>query len=1059
MTIPEAQRPPLADVREGHLVTSLDHRSLGIGRLVRRAATSTVEFMRAPDDLESVSVQLRQLRRAEPPVGARAFWRAGGEWRHGRVEWTLPGQYRIRVSNGSFATLREEDLFIRAEGRTFDPGAYVRHLVIDPVRSYRIRSAWVEAWLAQSEATGGLDAVLSSAVNLHSHQLLVVSRVLHDPIQRYLLADEVGLGKTIEAGIILRQYLLEEPHGTVVVLAPAALIGQWEEELDTKHLVGDFPEARIEVIDVSRVKAYSDQGGVGLVIVDEVHRIAQTPAQAPFESVRRLAHRSERLLLLSATPILHNEQGFLAMLHLLAPDIYKLDEVEAFKRQLARRTDLGLLFYTFTAAQPDFQIRSQLSQLRQWFGEDEPLTELLDAASSLIALGGDVDPVERASAIQAIRVHLSETYRVHSRLLRTRRTEVAKTEHLTRGRTDPRLVPIVDDLRLPVLEHVDAWREALHEAAINSGHTLPRQLLAAVLPRAGSALWLLGALARFRLEGAPKDRVLAGLGSQIGERIRGLGLAEGERVVLESLVELLGTHMTPSQDDPRIAAVVNLSTERDVRGKSVAFSAFPKVAEMQAHALTLRHGLAAVAYFGHAVDVGVASGNLSRFREDPDCRFLVCDGLAGEGVNLQFADTLIHIDLPVMPNVVEQRIGRLDRYGFGGPIDSWVLCDGHELSLSDAWLTWLRDGFGVFRNSIASLQFITRAATDEALDTALADGATGLRSLANWLPDSLRAELQTIEERESLDAIEAVDQDASRVDRFLAADAEWRELLLTVEGVRTEYGLGRDRLRYNSGCARYTVAREHSAQGLQRWDAERLEGHFGDSLGVYGTFARDEALALPSTRIRRLGERFIDRLVDLTETDDLGRCFATWRSSVDDEVLLLQCDLRIAPSAKAEAAVRRVAHRYLPERHLTLYVDLQSGRPLNDTEVIELLGATPPRGDEIDLDLQGEAWPLTHLLRREDWDDACSRALEAALAAASSDGRVVQWIAHALRNVDADIHRSVLQQAARKGAEPDPADSVFTEARAAVAEAAPRLDACGVTLLAPQPPLAATRHE
>lgn len=1056
MASPKTQRPRATDVREGHLVTSLAHIHLGIGKLVHRAATSTVEFMRAPGDTESVSVRLGDLRRAETRLNARVFWQAGGEWRHGRVEWALPGQYRIRVSDGSLATLPEEDLFIRADVRGFGPGDYIRHLVVDPIRSYRIRRAWVQALRAQREATGGLDAILSSAVNLHSHQLLVVTRVLHDPIQRYVLADEVGLGKTIEAGIILRQYLLEEPDGTAVVLAPAALCEQWEEELETKLLVGDFPDARIDVIDVARVKAYSDLGGAGLVIVDEVHRIAQAPARAPFEAVRELAHRSERLLLLSATPILHNEQGFLAMLHLLDPGIYKLDEVEAFKHRLERRTELGLLFYTFTATQPDFQIRGQLSQLREWFADDEPLARLLRSALPLVAEGAEVDPVERASAIHAIRVHLAESYRVHSRLLRTRRTELAKTEHLTRGRTDPRVVELVDDLRVPVLEHVDAWREALHEAAVGRDDTLPRQVFAAVLPRAGSALWLLGAMARFRLDGASKARVLAGLGSQASDRIRELAVAEGEREVLESLIKLLGTHMEPSQDDPRIAAIVDLSTELDVRAKTVAFSAFPKVAETQADALTLRHGSAAVAYFGRAVDIDVARRDVGRFRDDPDCRFLVCDGLAGEGVNLQFADTLIHIDLPVIPNVVEQRIGRLDRYGVGGPIDSWVLCDGHEFSLSDAWLTWLRDGFGVFRNSIASLQFITPAATVEALDTALVEGAAGLRSLANQLPGRLRAELQTIEERESLDAVEAVDQDARRVDCLLAADAGWRELLLAAEGVRTEYGLGRERLRYNSGCARYTVTPERATEGTQLWDAERLERHFGDSLDVYGTFDRAEALAHPGTRIRRLGERFIDRLADVTQTDDLGRCFATWRPSAGDERLVLQCDLRVAPSDTATPVVRRVAHRYLPEHHLTLYVDLQSSALVDDTELLALLEATPARRDEIDLDLQGKAWPLTHLLWREDWEEACDRSLRAALAAASRDQRVVAWIADALRDVDADIQLIALQRAARTGAGPAPASSVYTGARAAVAEAAPRLDACGVTLLAPQPPIGAT---
>ena len=58
-------------------------------------------------------------------------------------------------------------------------------------------------------------------IDLEPHQVEVVRRVLQDPVQRYLLADEVGLGKTIEAGILIRQYVLDDPdRHQVVVLVP-----------------------------------------------------------------------------------------------------------------------------------------------------------------------------------------------------------------------------------------------------------------------------------------------------------------------------------------------------------------------------------------------------------------------------------------------------------------------------------------------------------------------------------------------------------------------------------------------------------------------------------------------------------------------------------------------------------------------------------------------------------------------------------------------------------------------------------------------------------------------
>ena len=88
--------------------------------------------------------------------------------------------------------------------------------------------------LATRGSSRGLPAVTSSVIEHHPHQLRIARRVLQDPVQRYLLADEVGLGKTIEAGIVLRQLLIDEPEAKAVVLAPTFLIPQWRRELDEK---------------------------------------------------------------------------------------------------------------------------------------------------------------------------------------------------------------------------------------------------------------------------------------------------------------------------------------------------------------------------------------------------------------------------------------------------------------------------------------------------------------------------------------------------------------------------------------------------------------------------------------------------------------------------------------------------------------------------------------------------------------------------------------------------------------------------------------------------------
>jgi ATP-dependent helicase HepA len=79
---------------------------------------------------------------------------------------------------------------------------------------HQARSEFVRHLVYQHQVNKGLPALISSSIELVPHQVAVVHRVLHDPFQRYLLADEVGLGKTIEAGALIRQFTLDEPENS-----------------------------------------------------------------------------------------------------------------------------------------------------------------------------------------------------------------------------------------------------------------------------------------------------------------------------------------------------------------------------------------------------------------------------------------------------------------------------------------------------------------------------------------------------------------------------------------------------------------------------------------------------------------------------------------------------------------------------------------------------------------------------------------------------------------------------------------------------------------------------
>ena len=90
------------------------------------------------------------------------------------------------------------------------------------------------AYKRVTRQAGGLKSLLSSRIDLHSHQAYVAGVVLLDSNRRYILADEVGLGKTIEAGIVMTDLLMQKPEARILVLCPSSLTHQWLSEIYSK---------------------------------------------------------------------------------------------------------------------------------------------------------------------------------------------------------------------------------------------------------------------------------------------------------------------------------------------------------------------------------------------------------------------------------------------------------------------------------------------------------------------------------------------------------------------------------------------------------------------------------------------------------------------------------------------------------------------------------------------------------------------------------------------------------------------------------------------------------
>jgi ATP-dependent helicase HepA len=204
--------------------------------------------------------------------------------------------------------------------------------------------------LLETREANGLGSFLGGRVRLFPHQLHVAERATADMPVRWLLADEVGLGKTIEAALIMNRLLHTQKIERCLVVAPEPLTVQWLGELWRKYhhvfTLLDGPRlADVErdfgagfnpfdvhrravialetLVQRSQLAAQAVDAGIDLLVVDEAQRLRRRPGhpgEPAYRAVAPIAGLGRHVLLLSATPLEDDAQGFFRLLQLLRPD-------------------------------------------------------------------------------------------------------------------------------------------------------------------------------------------------------------------------------------------------------------------------------------------------------------------------------------------------------------------------------------------------------------------------------------------------------------------------------------------------------------------------------------------------------------------------------------------------------------------------------------------------------------------------------------------------------------------------------------------------------------------
>ncbi len=548
----------------------------------------------------------------------------------------------------------------------------------------RARKAWLAYEAHALPIMESASALTSAKIDLLPHQVVLTHRIATASPRRYLIADEVGLGKTIETALILRELASRGELNRALMVVPAGLVNNWHRELNEVFNLdfevfgseGDITDRKtnafakhdrlIASVDTlkrpARIRRLLEAPRWDLVVFDEAHHLnayrlgGKVRKTENYKLAEALKDHTRDLLLLSATPHQGNHFQFWMLIQLLNPTLFNNPE-----DMVENRHRLNTVMFRRTKAdscQPDgsplFARRWVHTESFTMNDEErnfyEKLREYLEDGFDLARRNGNqgralgflmaIFQKIAASSFAAVQRTLKKRLlmlTLHEALLRDENLDIEGRERLTEearnliydqfalerdsmGRLE--VDRIVADLRYRLMRRLD--EEALEMASDPYGS----EYSAAHAEDAASAVVALH---------LPEER------ARITEL---LNLFPSERETkAQKLLDGLGTLWKQNSSEKIVIFATYLGTV-DMIAREIN-QTFPNQG-----VVVLRGG-----------DHGAKLAAERKFRQKEGPRVMVCTAAGREGINLQFARILFNFDLPWNPMDIEQRIGRIHRYG------------------------------------------------------------------------------------------------------------------------------------------------------------------------------------------------------------------------------------------------------------------------------------------------------------------------------------------------------------------------------------------------------------
>lgn len=594
-----------------------------------------------------------------------------------------------RVANELLYRHDEPRLQIVEQGRpwSFDGDGHLFRLVSE---AHRIRLAHL---------FDPVLAVHTSLVDPLPHQITAVYEAMlpRQPL-RFLLADDPGAGKTIMAGLLIKELIARGDLQRCLVVCPGSLAEQWQDELYRRFQLGfeiltndkleaartgnwflenNLVIARLDKLsrdeDVQR-KLQVPECGWDLVVCDEAHKLSATFFGGEVKYTKRyhlgqlLSGLTRHFLLMTATPHNGKEEDFQLFLALLDGDrfegrfrdgVHQVDTTDLMRRMVKE----NLMKFDGTPLFPDrfaYTVPYRLSDAEAQLYK-EVTDYVRDEFNRAEALANDKRAGTVGFALTILQRRLASSPEAIYQSLRRRSERLQKRlrelELLQRGAAVEAIAVL-----MPALDAEDV--EDLEDAPDNEVEAAEEEILdqataARTIGELKAEIATLGRLESLAhaVRRSGKDRKWKELASLLGEIF---AFPVDTKPELGQKSDIAGSAVPPPKPSPRQKLVI-FTEHRDT------------LSYLERNVSTL---------LGRAEAVVVIHGGMGRedrlkaqesFKHDPDVQVLIATDAAGEGINLQRAHLMVNYDLPWNPNRIEQRFGRIHRIGQTEVCNLWNL--------------------------------------------------------------------------------------------------------------------------------------------------------------------------------------------------------------------------------------------------------------------------------------------------------------------------------------------------------------------------------------------------